>query len=133
MNYVLDSSAVICFLRDEPGADAFEQLLIDAENKFILHAVNWVEIRYLEQRSQASSVNSLRQFIDQANVEVIGNFDFKYLDRVASLKAFRTPIALGDCFAVALAQVLDAILVTTDRGELEKIASTGECKILFLR
>jgi PIN domain nuclease of toxin-antitoxin system len=36
MNYVLDSSAVICFLRDEPGADAIEKLLLDAESKFFV-------------------------------------------------------------------------------------------------
>ena len=41
--------------------------------------------------------------------------------------------ALGDCFAVALAQTLGSMLITTDRSELQKIADKKECAILFLR
>ena len=40
---------------------------------------------------------------------------------------------MGDCFAVALAQTLGAMLITTDRSELQKIADKKECAILFLR
>ena len=53
--------------------------------------------------------------------------------QVVSLKTDFTPIALGDTFAVGLAVIREATLVTTDRGELQKIATAGACNIEFLR
>jgi len=131
--YVLDSSAILCFLRDEPGAEMVEPLITDADNQHFLHAVNWVEIRYIEQRGQLPKDNPFQQFIETVSVQISTELGSAYLEKVAALKASHPPIALGDCFAVALAHGLDATLITTDRGELEKIADAGECKILFLR
>lgn len=133
VQYVLDSSAILCFLRDEAGADVIEPLLMDADAHHFLHAINWVEIRYLEQRGQLPEDNPFRQFIETVGVEISTEISPTYLERVAFLKAHNPPIALGDCFAAALAQTLGAMLITTDRGELQKIADKKECAILFLR
>ena len=59
--------------------------------------------------------------------------DEALLATAVELKAHYAPIALGDVFAVALAKERGAALVTTDRAELEKVASAGVCVIEFLR
>jgi predicted nucleic acid-binding protein len=98
-----------------------------------LHAVNWVELRYLERREQLPVGDPLRQFMEVVGVELSTELSPAYLERAADLKARYPPIALGDCFAVALAQTLSATLITTDRNELQKVADAGTCAIVFLR
>ena len=131
--YVLDSSAILCFLRNEPGADIVDALLTDTANQHVIHAVNWTEVRYLERRGQLPKDKSLQEFTSQVDISISNELSPAFREGVALLKAEYPPIALGDCFAVALAQALDATLVTTDRSELEKLAVEGICKILFLR
>ena len=131
--YVLDSSAVICLLRNEDGADVVENLPTDPANNHFLHAINWVEVRYLEQRGRTPPSPPFSEFLATFGVTVSSELSRSFLEQVVSLKAKFPPIALGDCFAVALAQNLHAALVTTDRGELERIAEAGECQILFVR
>lgn len=46
MKYVLDASAAIAFLRQEPGADVVRMLLIDSANEIHIHAVNLLETHY---------------------------------------------------------------------------------------
>ena len=53
--------------------------------------------------------------------------------RAVALKAHQAPITLCDVFAVALAQETGATLLTTDRGELEKLSTAGICAIEFIR
>lgn len=132
-SYVLDSSAIICLLRDEPGVDVVERLLIEPGNQHYIHAINWIEVRYLEKRGHFQTNRSSLDFIRATGVMVSSDLTPLFIETVASLKADYPPIALGDCFAVALAQTLDAPLVTADHGELDKVASAGVCHILFLR
>lgn len=131
--YVLDSSAIVCFLRGEHGADVLKPLLKDQNNQHVLHAVNWVEVRYLEQRGQFSGDGLFRRLIETVGVEISADLGPSLLEKAARLKADYSPIALGDCFAVALAQTLATTLITTDRGELQKVAEANTCDILFLR
>ncbi len=54
MNYVLDSSALFAYLRDEPGADTFEQQIVNAVaagQTCFAHAVNLCEVFYDLHRS----------------------------------------------------------------------------------
>ena len=132
-NYVLDSSAVLCFLRNEAGAEQMDSLFADVANEHVIHAVNWVEVRYLEKRGRLPAETSFQAFVERLGIKVSTDLRPELLDEVARLKAEYPPIALGDCFAVALAQTLRSALISTSRTELEKVASAGECEIIFLR
>ena len=131
--YILDSSAIACYLRGEDGSEQLETLIADPDNTFFLHAINWIELQYLQRRGQFPKEKPVQEFIAKVNVTVSSDLSQTFSERVVTLKADHAPIALGDCFAVALAQTIDAALITTDRGELEKIASANLCQILFLR
>ncbi|MCC6488233.1 MAG: PIN domain-containing protein [Candidatus Hydrogenedentes bacterium] len=107
-------------------------MLASGERVFI-HAVNMVEVRYHYQRRGEQALEAAICSIAAAAIEVERVMDDRFLTTAAYLKAVYPPIALGDVFAVALAMRLQATLVTTDRGELEKIAAAGLCPIEFLR
>lgn len=100
--YVLDSSAIVCFLRSEPGAEVVARLLAEPNNQHYVHAINWVEIRYLEKRDLFSKGKSVSDFMRTAEVMISNDLTLTFVEAVASLKADYPPIALGDCFAVPL-------------------------------
>ena len=68
--YVLDSSAIICFLRNEAGAEVVEDLLADPANDHFIHAINWVEVRYLEQRGHTPPSPSFSEFLTTFGITV---------------------------------------------------------------
>lgn len=46
MIYVLDASAMIAYLRDEPGGDVIERALLDTSSQCLAHAINLCEVFY---------------------------------------------------------------------------------------
>lgn len=132
MIWVLDASAVLCWLLNELGGPRVVQVLSGGA-PVLIHAVNLVEVRYkLSRLSQADrQTGDLR--IAAAGIEVVRSLDDEILAMAVRLKAGYVPIALGDVFGVALAAQRGATFLTTDRGELEKVAAAGICGIEFLR
>ena len=126
---VLDSFALIAYLRDEPGADKVEGLLHNAAARHEpLHMteVNYAEVQYIIIRKNglagwettATSLVSLPITFHPVTRELA--------DTAARLKASHR-ISLADAFAAALAKTQNAELVTGDRefrvvkNELKKI------------
>jgi predicted nucleic acid-binding protein len=126
---VLDSFALIAYLRDESGADKVEDLLHKAAARHEpLHMteVNYAEVQYIIIRK-----NGLAGWETAAASLVSLPINFHAVTReladiAARLKASH-PISLADAFAAALAKTQNAELVTGDREfkvvekELKKI------------
>jgi uncharacterized protein with PIN domain len=132
MTWALDAGAIICWLRDEQGADRMEEVL-KSEQPSIVHGVNLVEVQYILRRVGDEVARNAMERLWDAGVQIARDMDDRLLATAAQLKAEFPPIALGDVFAVALAVQRNAPLMTTDRGELEKVAAAGVCSIEFLR
>jgi predicted nucleic acid-binding protein len=129
--YVLDSSALMVFFEDRPGAAQIEDLLAKAaetRRSLLMSVVNWGEVYYSIWRAhgEAAAESKLRE-IDQLPIEVVeAGTDLTKL--AASLKA-RHNLPYADCFAAALARARKATLVTGDR-DFERVASS--LKILWV-
>lgn len=132
MIWVFDSSAIICWLLGEPGAPRMRAVL-SGPGRMLFHAVNLVEVRYLLQRRGDIARQQGDQRITAAGIEIVRSLDEEILATAVQLKARFSPIALGDVFGVELAAQRGATFLTTDRGELEKVAAAGICQIEFLR
>jgi ribonuclease VapC len=107
---VIDTSALLAILFDEPERRAFSEAIEAAERRIISSASLVETSMILESRHGAEGVRELDRLLTVANVEVIA------VDRdqaLAAREAFRTygkgrhPAGLnfGDCFAYALARV----------------------------
>lgn len=129
---MLDASGALCWLLDEPGARRMDAVLAD-DQRTLIHAVNLLEVRYRLLRLNAVLAEAALTMLLATGVEVDRDLSDGLLTVAASLKTTYAPIALGDTFAVAAAIRRDATLLTTDRGELEKVAAAGACQIEFLR
>lgn len=129
--YVLDSFAYLAFVRLEPAHEPVGRLFeVARQNRAHLHmsGINVAEVLYLiwrregepTARQAVSNLSGLGVTIHDATLDLCL--------QAAALKA-EHPIALGDCFAAALARKLDATLVTGD-SEFKKLGKLVKVKWL---
>ncbi len=138
MSLVFDSSAMLAFLKGEPGGDVVNNLLEDADVPKFAHAVNLCEVFYdFMVRADFATAQLAFETLRGLGIEERGDNDGAFWRDVAALIAdgrragYR--IALGDAWGVALARREDADFVTADRHELEAVRDAGACRILFIR
>lgn len=128
---VLDSYALIAFLKQEPGYKAVAQWLTQAKDNTVrlgVSVVNLGEVWYRAARWRSpADADQIVQNLRALEIEVV-EADWA-LTQVAAHYKMRGNIAYADCFAAALAKLWDAPLVTGDR-EFKQLQS--EIKILWL-
>lgn len=114
-DYVLDASAVLAVIQDEPGADRIEAHLETG----CISAVNLAEV-VSKLQDRGLSDNEIDELLDLLDL------DTRPLDKKAAVlvgklrKATRTSgLSLGDRACLALAQSLGARALTMDRAWAE--------------
>ena len=130
-NAVLDSYAVLAFLFKEKGheimLDLFEEAL-EADNKLLVAAPNWAEVRYMvERKVGASRWAEVRARLLGLPLNII-EADQELAEVAGEIKAFHK-MSLADCFAAALARLKKAEIYT---GDPEFRAIEAEQKIVWL-
>ena len=114
--FVLDSFALLAYLQDEPGADVMEEMLgaaADSEMLLAMASVNLGEVAYQTIRRQGDT-QARRTIAELARYPIaVIDVDRQLALEGAALKAIH-PISYADCIAAALAQRLDAAVVTGD-------------------
>ncbi|MBN2702993.1 MAG: type II toxin-antitoxin system VapC family toxin [Pontiellaceae bacterium] len=115
-NAVLDSFAIISFLRNEAGADIvrdyFEKSLEDKKRLFIC-SVNWAEVgcKVIRKRN-LSAWKQVQTRLKDFPVEIVET-DPVLTEQAAEFKALHK-ISLADAYAAALTKTMNAELVTGD-------------------
>lgn len=108
---VLDASALIALLWDEPGAEAVERLL----GRAVISAVNWAEVL---QRYRAHDVDTdgKREDVEALGVQ-IAPFSYDDAELIAALWAptRRAGLSLADRACLALARRLELPAHSADR------------------
>ena len=128
---VLDSFALLSFLRDEPGAETVADLLEKAEERrrpLQMTEVNYAEVQYVIRRKDGEA--AWRIIADELAALPI---EFHPVDRALADQAadfkMRFKLSLADAFAAALAKIKKAELVTGDQ-EFKQLEE--EIKIIWL-
>ncbi|HEV2437047.1 MAG TPA: PIN domain-containing protein [Verrucomicrobiae bacterium] len=129
---VLDTSALLALLFDEPGAEKIENLFhqaSEADRPMFISAVNWAEVLYKMLRRQgASGFEGARQ-VERTMPLAVELVDRDMAEAAAHLKNAHG-LGLADAFAAALARHKKAELVTADT---EFKAVEKEIKINWLK
>lgn len=108
-SYVLDASAILALLNNEPGADVVQSALTNS-NCF-MSVVNWSEVaRKLVARGLG--VESVAQTLEGLGLEFK---DFDYSQAVAAALLEAPALSLGDRACLALAQSLEVVALTADQ------------------
>jgi len=129
---VLDSFALLRFLRDEPGAEVIELILEKARQRdqpVHMTEVNYAEVQYIVRRKDGNEAwAEIVSELQTAPIEFHAA-DRGLADSAADFKA-RHKMSLADAFAAALAKERKTELVTADP---EFKALEGEIKINWLK
>jgi len=116
---VLDSSAVLAVLNDEPGADAVVAILDDA----LVSTVNYAEVvgKLVERGSSYSQAQAALRAIVLTTVD----FDIALARRTGALRAetIRRGLSLGDRACLSLAEREGVPAVTGDRSWVGAVSS----------
>lgn len=103
----------------EPGATRVSELLLDSQNDCWMSIINVGELYYKVARQENINVaEEARVWLNSFPILFV-DVDWPMTRQAASIKA-TYPLAYADCFAAALAQQLDAALVTA-------IANSSNC------
>lgn len=115
-SFVLDSYAVLAFLEESAGQEQVRGLLQEAAAgrcQLFISIINIGEVMYITERERGlPKAHVALARIDELPIEVI-DADRANTLAAAHIKA-RWPISYADCFAVALAKLKDAAIVTSD-------------------
>ncbi len=131
LDAVLDTSAIVCLLEDEPGADAVEERLTAAQAGKIevgISCVSLVEVYYKAHQSDG------QQYAGQL-VAIMKSWpvEFVYPDEALCLAAGEIkalfPLSFADAFVAATAREAKAILFHKD-PEFESLRGTVNLKAL---
>jgi len=131
--YILDSCAMIAYLRKEIGADVVQKVIVDSANICYAHAINLCEVYYDFWR--VGGKNAAEQAIEDLLVLGISernDFDQSFWKEVGKIKV-NNKASLADCIAIVLANQLGGTVLTSDHHEFDKIAQDRVCSIQFIR
>ncbi len=132
--FVLDSYALLAFFEGEKkGQETVKQLLekaFEGRYQLFMSVVNLGEVLYITERERGlPKVHEVLARIDELPIWIV-DADRAYTLAAAHLKA-KWPIAYADCFAVALANLQDATVVTGD-PELKHLEAASVVPIAWL-
>jgi predicted nucleic acid-binding protein len=134
VTYALDSSAMIAFLRGEPGADVVRLLLRDPDNTCYAHAINLCEVYYdFARGADAATARAAVQDLLTHGVVPREDLDAAFWQRAGDQKALLRRVSPADCLRIALAQRVNDALVTGDHHEFDAPVPLGLCPIRFIR
>jgi len=113
---VLDAFALLAYLQEEPGHQRVRSLLEDAASERVslsMCTVNLGEVLYwLERRRGAAAAQTLAANMRDMPIGLV-DADLDLTVGAARVKA-ALPVSLADAYAAALAQRLDAAVLTGD-------------------
>lgn len=133
MDHAIDAGPMIALLSDETGSDIVERILLENPGECYAHVLNLAEVYYvtIRRNGKAAAEKALERLFD-AGIISRSDSDDDFWKAAATFKA-NHPFALPDGFCLALAQRLNATVVTTDHAEFDPLIPIGYCPILFIR
>jgi PIN domain nuclease of toxin-antitoxin system len=131
---IIDATAMIAYLRGEPGGTEVNSLLMDPSNTCYAHAVNLCEVYYEFLRSEGESkARTVLTDVYNSGVQPRDDMDPAFWQSVGQLKVSPGKISLADCFLPALAIRLGGEVVTADHHEFDRLVPLNLCPIRFIR
>ena len=136
---VLDSSAMLALLREEPGHELVAALLRDDEQEIgvLAHGINLCEVHYniALEYSVVNADEALESLKDDGIVER-NDMDSDFWRDVAfvihSQRSAGFKLALGDACGLALARRVGGEFYTSDCAELQHV-NAEICRVTFIR
>ncbi|MGE5283266.1 MAG: type II toxin-antitoxin system VapC family toxin [Chloroflexota bacterium] len=129
MPFCLDSWPVLSWLDgDEPAADSVDEIL--NRERPAMSWINLVEVHYRTSRDHGKE--EADRVLEELRPRITEHLPGVSMMRAAANLKASCPMALADCFAVALAASEGAVLLTGDPEIIDRAASLP-CEVQDLR
>jgi PIN domain nuclease of toxin-antitoxin system len=130
----VDACALIAYLRREPGAEVVHHALVDPANTCLVHAVNMCEVFYdfLRASDRQTADEAVRDLL-RVGFQLRRDMSMDFWKESGVLKTGGVRISLADCFCVALARRENAVVLTSDHHEFDRVVTAGLCTVQFIR
>ncbi len=116
MKYVLDASAVMAYLRGEPGADRVESILSKSSSVISMHSVNLLEVYYkLASYGGESAATEALDDLASLGIKTHEKVDKQLWLRSGYFKIRYPFLSLADSICLALGALTKSTIVTSDR------------------
>ncbi|QTA80130.1 PIN domain-containing protein [Desulfonema limicola] len=131
-SYVLDACALIAFFNGENGADTVENILLGHDLR-LMSVINVYEVCY-DAAKAGGMDNGIRIYneIHQLPIKIIKTIGKELLKEAMYFKT-NYKISLADSFALGLARLNHAVLISADHHEFDIIETSGELKFHWIR
>jgi predicted nucleic acid-binding protein len=127
--FCLDSWAVLAWLDgDEPAATVVDKAL--ERERAAMSWINLVEVHYRTARDHGK--DEANRVLDELRPRITEHLPGVSAMRAAANLKAEHPMALADCFAVALATSEDAVLITGDPEIINRVSELP-CEVRDLR
>lgn len=129
--YVLDTSALLCYLRDERGAEKLHHLLTSKKDVLKMHRVNLGEVYYgVLKKEGAPKANQLYGMLLQYPVRYIDDLSDTFLVTTGRLKV-KYNLGFADSFVAASTLMEQATLITKD-NDFRPLEKDGLFDVLWI-
>ncbi len=130
--HVIDTSALIAYLKGEQGHEIFADLVRVEANILAMHAINFCELYYHYRRYDGHERAELAWTTANEIVTMLDPLTEQFVKRIGRWKVEQN-LGLGDAIAAATAEEYGCPLVTTDHNDFSAIDTSGALEILWLR
>jgi predicted nucleic acid-binding protein len=136
--YVIDACALIAAIANEEGSEVLAKkfaaaIANDKSTTILMHKLNLLEVYYdIYRRSGESAAKLLLDEIKNNPVTIVSEISDELFNEAGRLKATYS-VSIADTFALALAKINDAQLITSDHHEFDILEKCKEAKFLWIR
>jgi predicted nucleic acid-binding protein len=134
--YVLDACSLIAYFGKEEGSEHIKAILdkaVDGDVSVLIHRINLYEVYYDLFRSLGSdSANFAIDVLKNSVVSIIDVISEEMMVEAARFK-LSYKVSVADSFALAIAKLEDAVLVTSDHHEFSAVAEAHDVSINWFR
>lgn len=137
--HALDASAMLAFLKQEPGWQVVEALLLDPNSACHAHAINLCEVYYYFVRTadRSTAVAAIKDLCT-AGVQPREDLDEPFWQDVGDMiaAARKVPglaLSLADACGLALARRLGCEFVADDHQHLDPLLPLNLAQVRFIR
>ncbi len=134
--YVLDSCALITFLRKEDGALIVAKMLEQAAElkcAIYIHKASIAEVYYDTLRfAGKNEAERILKVLATLPVSLVNIFTNNFIKNIGHYKV-NYKISFADCFVLALATIKKAIIISSDHHEFDVIEESGILSFMWIR
>lgn len=130
--HVIDASALIAYLKGEPGNERLAELVADGENILAIHILNLCEVYCCYYRTDGQPQAHIAWEQGARILQITTLMDEAFNKLVARWKV-EQHLPMLDAIAAATAEKYACPIVTTDHNHFDPVAHAGLITVEFLR